>query len=69
MHASHAFINNEIALGTHLFVKVPRPEDSKVTFSIFESSYMHRCYDKKKTTVCFFIIMYNVYEHTKFDFW
>jgi len=24
---------------THLFVKVLRPEDSEVTFSIFESSY------------------------------
>jgi len=26
-------------LGTHLFVKVPRPGDSEVTFSVFESSY------------------------------
>jgi len=25
-------------LGTHLFVKVPRPGGSKVTFSVFESS-------------------------------
>jgi len=25
-------------LGTHLFVKVPRPGDSEVTFSLFESS-------------------------------
>jgi len=25
-------------LGTHLFVKVPRPEDSEVTFSVFELS-------------------------------
>jgi len=25
-------------LGTHLFVKVPRPGDSEVTFSVFESS-------------------------------
>jgi len=24
-------------LGTHLFVKVPRPGDSEVTFSVFES--------------------------------
>jgi len=24
---------------SHLFVKVPRPGDSKVTFSVFESSY------------------------------
>jgi len=26
-------------LGTYLFVKVPRPGDSEVTFSVFESSY------------------------------
>jgi len=25
-------------LGTHLFVKVPRPGNSEVTFSVFESS-------------------------------
>jgi len=25
-------------LGNHLFVKVPRPGDSEVTFSVFESS-------------------------------
>jgi len=25
-------------LSTHLFVKVPRPGDSEVTFSVFESS-------------------------------
>jgi len=25
-------------LGTHLFVKVPRPGDSEDTFSVFESS-------------------------------
>jgi len=25
-------------LGTHLFVKVPRPGDSEVTFSVFESN-------------------------------
>jgi len=25
-------------LGTHLSVKVPRPRDSEVTFSVFESS-------------------------------
>jgi len=25
-----------LGLGTHLFVKVPRPEDSEVTFSVFE---------------------------------
>jgi len=25
-------------LGTHLFVKLPRPWDSKGTFSVFESS-------------------------------
>jgi len=27
-----------IGLGSHLFVKVPRPGDSEVTFSVFESS-------------------------------
>jgi len=26
-----------LSLGTHLFVKVPRPGDSEVTFSVFES--------------------------------
>jgi len=26
-----------LGLGTHLFVKVPRPGDSEVTFSVFES--------------------------------
>jgi len=27
-----------LGLGTHLFVKVPRPGDSEVTFLVFESS-------------------------------
>jgi len=27
-----------IGLGTHLFVKVPQPEDCKETFSVFKSS-------------------------------
>jgi len=27
-----------LGLGTRLFVKVPRPGDSEVTFSVFESS-------------------------------
>jgi len=27
---------NRIALGTHLFVKVHRPEDSEGTFSVFQ---------------------------------
>jgi len=27
-----------LGIGNHLFVKVPRPEDSEVTFSVFESS-------------------------------
>jgi len=27
-----------LGLGTHLFVKVPRPRDSEGTFSVFESS-------------------------------
>jgi len=26
-------------IGTHLFVKLPWPEDSEGTFSVFESSY------------------------------
>jgi len=29
-------------LGIHLFVKVPRPGDSEVTFSVFESSCHQR---------------------------
>jgi len=29
---------NLIGLGNHLFLKVPRPGDSEVTFSVFESS-------------------------------
>jgi len=28
-----------VGLGTHLFAMVPRPGDSEVTFSVFESSY------------------------------
>jgi len=28
-----------LSLSTHLFVKVPRPGDSEVTFSVFKSSY------------------------------
>jgi len=28
-----------IALGAHLFVKLPRPGDSEVTFLVFELSY------------------------------
>jgi len=28
----------KLGLGPHLFVKVPRPGDSEVTFSVFESS-------------------------------
>jgi len=28
-----------IRLGTHLFVKVPRPEENEVTLSVFESRY------------------------------
>jgi len=28
----------DLSLGTHLFVEVPRPEDSGVTFTVFESS-------------------------------
>jgi len=31
-----------VGLGTHLFVKVSRPRDSEVTFSVFESS-CHLC--------------------------
>jgi len=27
-----------LSLGTHLFVKIPRPGDSKVTYSVFELS-------------------------------
>jgi len=28
-----------LGLGTHLFVKVPRPGDSEVTFLVFQSSF------------------------------
>jgi len=31
-------VNQILGLGTHLFVQVPRPGDSEVTFSVFESS-------------------------------
>jgi len=31
-------INVGLGLGTHLFVKVPRPGDSERTISVFESS-------------------------------
>jgi len=31
-------IRKGLGTGTHLFVKVPRPGDSKGTFSVFESS-------------------------------
>jgi len=34
-----SFQNHRLGLGTHLFVKVHRPGDSKETFSVFESSY------------------------------
>jgi len=27
-----------LGLGTHLFVKIPRPGGSEITFSVFESS-------------------------------
>jgi len=29
----------KLGLGTHIFVKLPRPGDSDVTFPVFESSY------------------------------
>jgi len=32
------FINFNNGLGNHLFVKVPRPEDNKVTFSVLSQS-------------------------------
>jgi len=31
-----------LGLGPHLFVKVPRPGDSEVTFSVFECLTTHR---------------------------
>jgi len=31
--------DNSIGIGSHLFIKVPRPGDNEVTFSVFESSY------------------------------
>jgi len=45
--SSHRFRHSEVrvckdvgcrGLGSHLFVKVPRPGDSEVTFVVFESS-------------------------------
>jgi len=30
--------NTSLGLGTHLFVKLPRPKDSEVTFSVFEQA-------------------------------
>jgi len=35
-----------LGLGTHLFVKVPRPGDSEVTFSVFESRYYQSNHSK-----------------------
>jgi len=31
--------NPDLGLGTHLFVKAPKPGESEVTFSVFELSY------------------------------
>jgi len=36
--ADYAGVSRNLGLGTHLFVKVPRPGDSKMTFLVFESS-------------------------------
>jgi len=33
-----SFKAKKFTLGTHLFVKVPRPGDREVTFTVFESS-------------------------------
>jgi len=33
------YFNYKLGLGTHLFIKVPRPGDSEGAFSVFESSY------------------------------
>jgi len=33
------YSNYIIGLGPHLFVKVPRPGDSEVTFAVFKSNY------------------------------
>jgi len=41
MYLSHDYLSNissGISTGTHLFVKVHRPGDSEVTFSVFELS-------------------------------
>jgi len=47
-------------LGTHLFVKVPRPGDSEVTFSVLESSgnsvkYLSQGHNKPIFTLSFFL--------------
>jgi len=36
---SDVMLDLGLDLGAHLFVKVPRPGDSEVTFSVIESSY------------------------------
>jgi len=41
-----------LGLDTHLFVKVSRPGDSEVTFTVFESSYWISYYDYFKTANC-----------------
>jgi len=35
----HLLYHIKVCLGTHLFVKVPQPGDSEVTFSVLESSF------------------------------
>jgi len=39
-----------LGLGTHLFVKVPRPGDSEGTFSVFESS----CRSSSQAATCYY---------------
>jgi len=35
---SHSAFIDQVGRYTHLFIKVPRPGDSEVTFSVFESA-------------------------------
>jgi len=35
----NGYTAHTVGLGPHLFVKVPRPGDSEVTFAVFESSF------------------------------
>jgi len=55
-----------IGLGTHLFVKVPRPGDSKGTLSVFESScYLYSC-SRSSILLVGQSIQRSIFKYTKF---